>query len=101
MNAYSVQAMCETMQDFLLQKQDVGMIVIDSSTPGLNATLSHSILTQTFRAAGDGYDRLFEIPTFGHSKTHAGLQIADILPSGLVVPVACRTYCVANLTGTH
>ena len=100
-NTFSIQNMCTTFQDILRDRDDSGLMIIDSSSPGLNAMVSHSIFTQRFRAAGDSYDRLFEMPTFGHSKNHVGLQIADIVASGLVTPMAGSAYCVGHMTGVH
>ena len=101
MNTFSIQTMCETFQNLLEHRGDEGLMVIDSSSPGLNAMVSHSIFTQRFRVAGDQYDRLIEMPTFGHSKNHVGLQIADILASGLITPIAGSTYCTGHMTGVH
>lgn len=101
MNTFSIQAMCQTFQHLLDDRDDDGLMIIDSSSPGLNAMVSHSIFTQRFRAAGDEYARLIEMPTFGHSKNHVGLQIADIVTSGLIAPMACRSYCVGHLAGVH
>jgi hypothetical protein len=101
LNTFSIQAIAETFQAYLTEIDDEGWMIIDSSTPGMNAAVSHSIFTAKFRAAGDQYDRLLELPTFGHSKNHVGLQIADILSSGLVTPMACRTYCCTHVTGVH
>lgn len=100
-NTFSIQAMCRTFQNMLEDRDDEGLMVIDSSTPGLNAMVSHSIFTQRFQAAGDRYERLIEMPTFGHSKNHVGLQIADIIASGLITPIAGYTYCTADMTGVH
>lgn len=100
-NTFSIQAMCRTYQDLLDVRDDRGLMIVDSSTPGLNAMVSHSIFTQRFRAAGDEYHRLVEMPTFGHSKNHVGLQIADILSSALITPMAGSAYCTGHITGVH
>ena len=99
-NTFSVQAMCGTFQHLLEEADDRGLMIVDSSTPGLNAMVSHSIFTQRFRAAGDEYSRLVEMPVFGHSKNHVGLQIADIVSSGLISPLASRAYCT-SIRGVH
>jgi Protein of unknown function (DUF3800) len=100
-NTFSVQAMCQTFQHLLDERNDEGLMIVDSSSPGLNAMVSHSIFTQRFRAAGDEYARLIEMPTFGHSQNHVGLQIADIVTSGLIAPMASASYCVGKMTGVH
>jgi hypothetical protein len=100
-NGFSIQALAETFQHLLETRDDTGMMIIDSSSPGLNALVSHSIFTRRFRTAGDDYARLVEMPTFGHSVNHAGLQIADIVTSGLLAPMAARSHCAAHITGVH
>ena len=47
------------------------------------------------------YGRLVELPTFGHSENHAGLQICDILCSALLYPIACFAYCTGHVTNVH
>ena len=100
-NGYSIQSICETFQHLLESRGDEGLVVIDSSSPGINAKMSHSIFTHRFRAAGDKYSRLLELPTFGHSNNHVGLQIADIVATGLLTPMAGRAYCIPTITGVH
>jgi hypothetical protein len=100
-NGYTVQSICATYQDLLVGRRTEGLLIIDSSTPGLNQAVSHSIFTRRYRAGGDDFDRLVELPVFGHSTNHAGLQIADVLASGLITPIATRTYCVPHIQGTH
>jgi hypothetical protein len=33
-----------------------------------------------------------EVPLFAHSDNHAGIQIADLVVSTLVFPIACSAY---------
>lgn len=101
MNTYSIQWICEMFQRYLEQSGERGTVVIDSNNPGVNAKVAHSIFTQKFQFGGDCYDRILEMPTFGGSQNHAGLQIADNLASGLVVPMAGRAYCAGHVTGSH
>jgi hypothetical protein len=101
LTSVSVQATCETFQDHLRDCNDDGVMVIDSSSPRLNAALSHSVFTQKYKAAGDRYDRLLEMPTFGHSENHAGLQLADLVASAFLYPIATYTYCTGHVTSVH
>ena len=101
MNTYSIQAICKCFQKYLEVKGEKGIMVIDSSTPGLNSKVAHSIFTQKFRFAGDCYNRILEMPTFGGSENHAGLQLADNVASGLMAPLAMRAYCQGHVSGTH
>lgn len=101
MNTYSIQAICQCFQQYLEVKDDNGIVVIDSSNPGLNSKVAHSIFTQKFQFAGDSYSRILEMPTFGGSENHAGLQLADNIASGLMAPMAMRAYCQGHVSGTH
>lgn len=101
LNTYSIQAMCQSFQRYLEDKGEHGIMVIDSNNPGLNAKVAHSVFTQKFQFAGDCYSRILEMPTFGGSQNHAGLQIADNVASGLIVPMAARAYCQGHVEGTH
>ena len=97
----SVQAVCESFQTYLEEKQDQGIVIADNRTFGQNTALSHSIFTQKFKWDGDGYDRMVELPTFGNSRNHIGLQICDILCSALVWPIAVVTYCSGHIRSNH
>jgi hypothetical protein len=101
MTAVSVQTTCETFQDMLRDGGDDGLMVIDSSSPQLNAALSHSVFTQKFKATGDSYDRVVEMPVYGHSENHAGLQLADLVGSGFLFPMAAHAYCSGHVTSVH
>ena len=97
----SVQACCTTFQHLLESVDERGLVIIDSSSAKLNSAVSHSVFTQKFKATGDAYDRLIEMPTFGHSENHVGLQIADILVSGLLFPIASYSFCTGHITSVH
>lgn len=101
MYTFSVQDACATFENLLLSKGDHGLIIADSRTPGLNAPVSHSIFTRKFKQSGDDYPRVLELPTFGHSQNHAGLQVADLLCSALIFPMAATRYCDRNSGNVH
>jgi Protein of unknown function (DUF3800) len=101
MTTVSVQATCETYQDLLRDCGEDGLMVIDSSSPRLNAALSHSVFTQKYKATGDSYDRVLEMPVFGHSENHAGLQLADLVGSAFLYPMATHAYCTGHVTSVH
>jgi hypothetical protein len=63
--------------------------------------VSHSIFTQKFKAEGDQYPRVLEMPTFGHSNNHVGIQIADLLASALLYPMATCAYCRGHVSNVH
>jgi hypothetical protein len=97
----SVQAICAYFQHFLSLVDDLGVIIADSRSKPQNAVVSHSIFTRKFMARGDSYTRIVEMPTYGHSENHVGLQIADLLCSGLLYPLAVHTYCSGYLRSPH
>jgi hypothetical protein len=97
----SIQEACEAFNASLTQKGDVGFMVADFRTTQLNDQVAHSIFTQKYRAKGDPYERLIELPTFGVSNNHAGLQITDLLCSALIFPIASATYCHGYVKGVH
>lgn len=76
-------------------------MVADSRTPALNTQVSHSIFTQKYRAKGHPWERLLDLPTFGHSNNHVPLQIADMLSPTLLFPMATASYCAGQITGKH
>jgi hypothetical protein len=71
-----------------------GMVVVDSQTYQHNHRLAHSMFTQRF-GRDPKHPRLVDMPVFGHSDNHAGLQIADFLCSAVLAPIACAVYAGA------
>lgn len=90
---FSVQDICATFQNHLEAVGEDGFIIADSRTPTANAEVSHSIFTQKFKTDGDRYPRILEMPTFGHSQNHAGLQIADLVCSAMLFPMVTYRFC--------
>lgn len=97
----SVQAICTTFQHLLAKEDDSGLVIADSRTAAQNARVSHSMFTQKFKLSGDSHERVLEMPTYGHSENHAGLQIADLLCSGLLFPMSMHAYCTGYVTSVH
>lgn len=97
----SVQRICTYFNQFLMSSNSTGLIVADSRDPALNANVAHSVFTMKFKAAGDVFPRLMEMPVFGHSENHVGIQMADILCSALLYPLATCTYCLGHVTSPH
>jgi hypothetical protein len=97
----SVQYACRTFQSFLEGKVAHGLMVADFRTTQLNDQVAHSIFTQKYRARGDPFARLLELPTFGISNNHVGLQITDMLCSALIFPMASSVYCFGHVSGVH
>ena len=97
----AMQSLCQTFQNFLEDQGSTGILIADSRNKRLNTIVSHSIFTQKFKVSGDRFNRILELPTFGHSENHAGLQLADLLSSALLFPIAAVTYCFGHVTNVH
>ena len=98
--ASSIQGLCTYFEHYLNGRDSSGLCIADSRSKSKNLRVSHSIFTQKFGAAPN-YERLLELPTFGHSENHAGLQICDIVCSGLLYPIACYAYCSGHVNNVH
>ena len=96
----SIQGLCTYFEHYLKERDSTGLCIADSRTKSRNLRVSHSIFTQKFGAVPN-YERLVELPTFGHSDNHAGLQICDIVCSGLLYPIACFAYCTGHVNNVH
>ncbi len=97
----SVQAICSYLDQYLTENNDVGVCIADSRSKFKNVNVSHSIFTQKFQAATSFYSRILELPTFGHSDNHAGLQLCDLVCSSLIFPIACEAYCTGTVANVH
>jgi hypothetical protein len=89
---YAVQDIARHFGHFLLTAKSEGVMIADSRSQNLNINMAHSIFTQKWRSAGDPYPTLHEVPVFAHSENHAGLQIADLVASTLVFPMAVAAF---------
>jgi hypothetical protein len=98
---FSIQSIYAVFQKYLEHHDDFGAVVLDSRWQHQNSEVAHSIFTQKFQMAGDAFDRIIDLPAFAHSNNHAGLQIADVLASGLLFPMSTLTYCTGHITGVH
>lgn len=98
---FSLQSIYTDFQNYLTQTDDVGFVIADSRLKHLNTPVAHSIFTQKFKGTGDSYDRIIELPAFSHSDNHAGLQMADIVCSALMTPLAVHTYCAGHVNSVH
>ena len=98
---FSSQSICSTFQEYLRATNDLGTVIFDSRTQSLNRQVAHSIFTQKFRLSGDAYDRIIDLPTFAHSENHAGIQIADLIASAFLFPMATYSYCMGHIQSVH
>lgn len=97
----SAQRLYQVFDHYLTTAGDYGLCVIDSRTKGLNVRVAHSIFTQKFSAASPAYPRVAELPGFVHSENHAGIQLADLVSSAILYPVAAHSYCSGHVANVH
>lgn len=97
----SVQSMCGCFDHLLAARGTHGAVILDSGRKGPNTVVSHSIFTKMFQATGSAYPNLVDLPTFGHSDNHAGLQVCDLVVSALLWPMAVHVYCTGYITSVH
>jgi len=99
--AFAVQDIAAHFNHFLASRGSLGSMICDSRMHTQNSQVSHSVFTQKHKLSGDAYPCLVETPAFGHSVNHVGLQLADLVASSVVFPMASRTYCADHWTGPH
>lgn len=97
----SIQAICTTLQKLLIESRSSAFIIADSRNHSLNTRVAHSIFTRKFKSDGDDYPSIFELPAFGHSDNHAGLQLCDLVCSALLFPMATDAYCNGYVENLH
>ncbi len=97
----SIQRIYEYYQHFLTGINEQGIVIADGRSKTKNVNVAHSVFTQKFQQSGDKYNRIIEMPTFGNSENHAGLQIADLLCSSLLFPIAAYSYCLGHVRSVH
>lgn len=88
----SVSSLTETFQAQLAHEHSRGMMVLDSRTKVKNAPNVHCVTTRKYRTGGDDFRGIIESPLFGHSDTHTLLQLADLVVSSMLFPIACHAY---------
>jgi hypothetical protein len=98
---YAVQDIAGHFSQYMVSEGDVGVLIADSRRHETNRVVAHSIFTQKWRTGGDPYPALREVPLFAASDNHAGLQIADLIASTLIFPMAVAAYCPARTGSVH
>ncbi|MBH5334305.1 DUF3800 domain-containing protein [Streptomyces pactum] len=88
----SVRSLCEDFEHYLAQRGGQGVAVLDSRSYVKNVKNVDCVTAEKFRQGADRLPHLAEAPVFGHSDTHAGLQIADLVVWGILFPAVCTTY---------
>lgn len=98
---YAVQDIALHFSQFLLTSGSEGVLIADGRSPKLNIDVAHSVFTQKWRAGGDPFPAMLEVPLFAHSDNHVGLQLADLVASTLVFPMAAAAYAKCLPTSAH
>jgi len=98
---YAVQDIAMHFSQYLQVKGAEGVLIADGRTHAANVGVAHSIFTQKWRTAGDPYPFMREVPLFAQSDNHAGLQVADLVASSLVFPMAAAAYCKPRAGAAH
>lgn len=94
----AVSHLATTLEAGLAAANTDGLLILDSRTKVKNEGNVHSITTRRFRSGGDPFPHLVEAPVFGHSDTHVVLQVADVIASAMIFPIACHAYCSERST---
>ncbi len=97
----AMQGLFENFERYLVHVNDTGICIADSREYKLNVNSSHSIFTRKYSAGASHYGHIQEVPVFGHSDNHVGLQICDLVTSAIIYPVACQTYCSGAIANIH
>ncbi len=96
----SIGWICKTFHQYLEERDQQGLIILDSRTKVKNTPNADVVTTQVFKHGGNPLPKLVEVPVFGHSDSHVVLQIADVVASAVLFPAVCAAYCAA-LTWNH
>ncbi|KIY16887.1 DUF3800 domain-containing protein [Pseudomonas amygdali] len=99
----TAQNIAKRFQHFLIDQESRGMIIADFRDPARNSYVAHSIFTQKHKLGrgGDAYPSIEEAAVFGISDNHACLQIADLICSTILYPIAGRTVCAKFFNNVH
>jgi hypothetical protein len=98
---YAVQDIARHFSQYVQAGGAEGILIADHRTQAANVGVAQSVFTQKWKTGGDPYPSLREVPVFAHSDNHAGLQIADLIASTLVFPMAANAYCTPRPRAPH
>lgn len=97
---YAVQDIARHFNHFLARHEAQGLVMCDARDHRQDVRVAHSVFTQKHKRDGDTLPLLAESAVFGRSENYAGLQLADIIASALLFPIAARVYC-QSVGGIH
>ncbi|HEU5271238.1 MAG TPA: DUF3800 domain-containing protein [Jatrophihabitans sp.] len=96
---FAIQDIARHFSAYLTVQGSTGVMICDAREHAANVLSAHSVFTDKFRTGSDPIPAITEIPVFGHSENHAGLQACDLLASSVVFPIAASAYCLAAAPG--
>lgn len=99
--ASAVAALAQRFETQLAAADTQGCMILDARTKAKNTPSVHRITTSRFKSGVDQVPHLIESPTFGHSDAHVVLQLADLIASALLFPMACAAYCGCLIYNVH
>lgn len=92
---FAIQDIARHFSAYLVAQGSTGVMICDAREHTANVLSAHSVFTDKFRTGRDPIPAMAEIPVFGHSESHAGLQACDLIASSVVFPMAASAYCSA------
>jgi hypothetical protein len=98
---FAVQDIAKHFSQYLQASSAEGMLIADGRGHVANVSVAQSVFTQKWSIGGDPFPFLREVPVFGHSDNHAGLQLADLVASTLAFPMACAAFCTPRPRAPH
>ena len=90
--SFAIQDFFTYFNNYLLETDSEGFVIADSRDHDKNRGVSHSIFTQKYRSGVDPYPHIPETLAFVTSDNHAGIQIADLVASSLLFPIATAVF---------
>ena len=97
----SIQTLCYNFEAFLEEVDESGFCIADGRSRSKNINMAHSIFTRKFRKKQPEYNRFHDVPVFANSNNHVGVQLSDLVCSGLLFPIACHVYCTGYVSNHH
>ncbi|MBO9577369.1 MAG: DUF3800 domain-containing protein [Microbacteriaceae bacterium] len=98
---YTLQDFAAAFERHLAIRGESGILIADSRESRLNTQVAHSVFTQKWKAAGDPYPHIREVPLFASSDNHAGLQLADHVATGLLFAMSTARYADERSGNPH
>lgn len=92
----SLQTILGGLGDLCARRGTYGMALLASGDRSPKETLSQQLFSRKFDSRRGGLERLAELPSFAHPANHAGLQIAGLLASALLFPLAAYSFAAAT-----